>query len=137
MRHSVTATRASLRDRPRLTVPARAAAISSGHDGRWPVRSRPAHTAGGRQCPRNGRRAGEPGEPGYAAAVIESPSLPGDPTELHLRISYDDELRDTRRATRWSSGTSPSCTAGERMTARRARRRAGRRVRRRMSLSGR
>jgi len=36
--------------------------------------------------------------PRYAAAVIESPSLPGDPTELHLRISYDDELWDTPQA---------------------------------------
>lgn len=36
--------------------------------------------------------------PRYAAAVIESKSLPGDPTELHLRISYDDELRDTPQA---------------------------------------
>ncbi|MFF4363465.1 hypothetical protein [Streptomyces sp. NPDC001604] len=30
--------------------------------------------------------------------MIESPSLPGDPTELHLRISYDDELWDTPQA---------------------------------------
>ncbi|WP_371551508.1 hypothetical protein OG266_38775 [Streptomyces sp. NBC_00554] len=30
--------------------------------------------------------------------MIESPSLPGDPTELHLCISYDDELRDTPQA---------------------------------------
>lgn len=27
--------------------------------------------------------------------MIESSSLPGDPTELHLRLSYDDELADT------------------------------------------
>ncbi|NEB01928.1 hypothetical protein [Streptomyces sp. SID13726] len=30
--------------------------------------------------------------------MIESSSLPGDPTELHLRISFDDELWDTPQA---------------------------------------
>ncbi|WP_405814305.1 hypothetical protein OG241_06900 [Streptomyces sp. NBC_01390] len=30
--------------------------------------------------------------------MIESSSLPGDPTEFHLRISYDDELCDTPQA---------------------------------------
>ncbi|MER5822136.1 hypothetical protein ABT086_07600 [Streptomyces mirabilis] len=30
--------------------------------------------------------------------MIEPSSLPGDPTELHLRISYDDELWDTPQA---------------------------------------
>lgn len=39
-----------------------------------------------------------PHVPRYAAAVIESSSLPGDPTELHLRISFDDELWDTPQA---------------------------------------
>ncbi|MEU9155062.1 hypothetical protein AB0D59_32025 [Streptomyces sp. NPDC048417] len=30
--------------------------------------------------------------------MIDPSSLPGDPSELHLRISYDDELRDTPQA---------------------------------------
>ncbi|TLS44896.1 hypothetical protein FE633_17250 [Streptomyces montanus] len=30
--------------------------------------------------------------------MIKSPSLPGDPTELHLHISYNDELWDTPQA---------------------------------------
>ncbi|MFI7102790.1 hypothetical protein ACIBK8_25925 [Streptomyces sp. NPDC050161] len=30
--------------------------------------------------------------------MIEPSSLPGDPSELHLRISHDDELRDTPQA---------------------------------------
>jgi hypothetical protein len=34
----------------------------------------------------------------YAAAVIEPSPLPGDPTELHLRISYDDDLWGTPQA---------------------------------------
>ncbi|AZS75704.1 hypothetical protein DDE74_36725 [Streptomyces lydicus] len=36
--------------------------------------------------------------PRWAAAVIESCTLPGDPSELHLRISYDDGLCDTPQA---------------------------------------
>ncbi|MEU0248376.1 hypothetical protein ABZ192_29450 [Streptomyces sp. NPDC006235] len=30
--------------------------------------------------------------------MIDPSSLPGDPSELHLRISYDDELWDTPQA---------------------------------------
>ncbi|WP_333745054.1 hypothetical protein [Streptomyces ardesiacus] len=30
--------------------------------------------------------------------IEPSSSLPGDPSELHLRLSYDDELRDTSQA---------------------------------------
>ncbi|MGW2685718.1 hypothetical protein ACWC6I_21505 [Streptomyces sp. NPDC001414] len=39
--------------------------------------------------------------------MIDSSSLPGDPSELHLRISYDDELWDTPQADtleRWNVG---------------------------------
>ncbi|WP_180288967.1 MULTISPECIES: hypothetical protein [Streptomyces] len=39
------------------------------------------------------------------------PQLPGDPSDLHLRISYDDELGDTPQPTRWSDGTWPFFTA--------------------------
>jgi predicted GNAT family acetyltransferase len=35
---------------------------------------------------------------GYAAEVTEPSPLPGDPSELHLRISYADDLRDTSDA---------------------------------------
>ncbi|MFC8144437.1 hypothetical protein ACFUKV_22320 [Streptomyces paradoxus] len=44
--------------------------------------------------------------------MIDPSSLPGDFSELHLRISYDDELWDTGRPTRWSAGTWQFCTAG-------------------------
>ncbi|MCX4405892.1 MULTISPECIES: hypothetical protein [unclassified Streptomyces] len=46
--------------------------------------------------------------------MIESPSLPGDPTELHLRISYDDELWDTPQADtleRWNVAVQPRAIA--------------------------